>query len=177
MATLTCPIPSNINPLSPNGFKFTITKIPEVEFFCQEVNLPEISIGSFIQGTPFSDAHVPGEKLTYGELNVQFLVDEEMVNYTAIYNWIVALGFPQNYQQYTTYMTAQAIASASELSKNYSDALLQVLNNTNNPIKTIQFRDIFPTTLGSLTFLSTAQDVQYLVGNATFRFTYYEFMA
>lgn len=177
MATLTCPIPSNINPLSPNGYKFTITKIPEVEFFCQEVNLPEISLGSLEQATPFSDAYIPGDKLTYGELTVQFLVDEEMINYTAIYNWIVALGFPKNYEQYTKYVNASALASASELSKNYSDALLQILNNSNNPIKTIQFRDIFPTSLGSLSFLSTSQDVQYLVGNASFRFTYYEFMA
>ena len=57
-----------------------------------------------------------------------------------------------------------------------SDGVLQILNSSNNVISSIQFRDIFPVNLESLTFLSTSQDVQYLTGSATFRFSYYEFM-
>ena len=41
--------------------------------------------------------------------------------------------------------------------------------------KIIEFVDLFPTNIGSVSFMSTNQDVQYLVGDATFRFSYYTF--
>jgi hypothetical protein len=43
-------------------------------------------------------------------------------------------------------------------------------------VQTAQFHDLFPVTLDSLVFQSTNQDVQYLVGNATFRYGYYKFI-
>jgi hypothetical protein len=176
MANLTCPFPSNINPLSPNGFMFNISKLPNVNFFCQQINLPGLNLPSIIQGTPFSDAEIPGDKLSYETLDLQFLVDEEMLNYTSIQYWITALGFPQNYDQYINFISQDQKNVTSELLQNYSDGVLQILNNSNNPIKSIQFRDLFPTSLNALTFTSTSDDVQYLVGNVSFKFTYYEFM-
>lgn len=176
MANLTCPFPSNINPLSPNGFMFNISKLPDVNFFCQSINLPGLNLPSIAQGTPFSDAEIPGDKLTYDTLDLQFLVDEQMLNYTSIHNWITALGFPQSYDQYINFISADQKNKTNELMQNYSDGVLQILNNSNNPSKTIQFRDLFPVSLSALTFLSTSDDVQYLVGNVSFKFTYYEFM-
>lgn len=176
MATLTCPVPNNINPLTPNGFMFNVTKLPEVDFFCQQINLPGITLGAPEFGTPFSMAPIPGETLTYDTLNIQFLVDEGMQNYKSIYNWIIALGFPKDYNQYTNFTNQDTINRFSELATNYSDGVLQILGSSNNPIQAIQFRDMFPVGLESLTFASTNTDVQYLVGNATFKFGYYEFV-
>ena len=34
--TLTCPIPATINPLQNNGFLFSIEKLPDMQYFCQE---------------------------------------------------------------------------------------------------------------------------------------------
>ena len=175
MANLTCPFPSNINPLSPNGFMFNISKLPDVNFFCQSINLPGLNLPSISQGTPFSDAEIPGDKLTYDTLELQFLVDEQMLNYTSVHNWITALGFPQNYEQYINFVSQDQKNSTNELMRNYSDGVLQILNNSNNAIRTIQFRDLFPTSLSALSFLSTSDDVQYLVGNVSFKYTYYEF--
>lgn len=172
----TCPMPNNINPLSPNGFKFSITKLPEVDFFCQQVNLPGITLGAPEQATPFSMAPIPGDTLMYESLQLQFIVDEDMVNYTEIYNWIVALGFPQNYEQYISFKNQDQRNKLSELMSNYSDGLLQILNSSNNPVKTIQFRDMFPVAIESLVVASTNTDVTYLVGNASFKFSYYEFI-
>ena len=63
-----CPIPNNINPLSPTGFRLSITKIPEVTYFCQEANVPEIGLESIDVGTPFSVSALPGEMLRFGEI-------------------------------------------------------------------------------------------------------------
>jgi len=174
--TLTCPIPQSLNPLSPNGFKFDILKLPEVSFFCQQVNLPGLILGEPMLANPFASAPIPGEHITFDTLNVQFMVDEHMSNYKAIWNWIVALGFPTDYTLYTSFTGSTSPQTISELAKNYSDATLSILSGTNNTSQTVQFVDLFPVSLESMTFMSTSQDVQYLVGNATFRYSYYKFL-
>lgn len=174
--TLSCPVPNNINPLSPNGFMFSIQKLPELNYFCQQANLPGIILGVPEFGNPFNTTPIPGDHLTYDQLNVQFLVDENMTNYKSIYNWIVALGFPNSYDQYLTFINADDRGITSELAKNYSDATLSILGANNKVIQTVQFHDLFPMSIDSLVFQSTNQDVNYLVGNATFRYSYYKFL-
>jgi len=99
-----------------------------------------------------------------------------MENYISIYNWIVALGFPNNYEQYVNFLNEDQRGITSELAKNYSDATLTILGNNNTPIRTIEFVDMFPSSIDSLMFQSTNNDVQYLVGNAIFRYHYYKFV-
>lgn len=176
LQNLTCPMPTNINPLSPNGFQFSITKLPEVTYFCQEVNLPDITLGIAEQPTPFSDAKIPGDKLQYGDLLVQFIIDEDMGNYLAVHNWINGLGFPKNKTQYSNWLEQHDMLNTSELQKGYSDGILTILNSNNTPSKSIKFIDLFPTNLSALNFLSTSNDVQYLIGAASFSYTYYEFI-
>ena len=166
-------IPSNLNPLSPNGFQFSITKLPELTFHCQQVNLPGITLGEPTFSTPFSTQPVPGESLQYDPLTVQFLVDENMDNYKKLYNWIVALGFPESYDQYIA-QNASDTTAYGELAKNYSDATLQILDSNNQAIQTMQFYDLFPTTIDSMIFSSTNDDVNYVVANVTFRFGLYK---
>lgn len=173
--TISCPIPDNITPLSPNGFMFNISKLPEMQFFCQQINLPGITLGAPEFGNPFQTAPIPGESLTYDQLTVQFLVDSNMQNYKSIYNWIVALGFPESYNQYIAYSTTDTV-NYGELAKNYSDATLSILAGNNQVSQQIHFIDLFPTAIESLMFQSTNQDVQYLAGTATFRYGYYKFL-
>lgn len=172
----TSQIPSNINPLSPNGYMFSIQRIPALSYFCQEVMLPSITLPEVTQFTPFSKVPVAGDQLDFGQLTIQFLVDEKMENYKAIHNWIVGLGFPENYQQYTDTIGQADLNTMSEIAKSYSDATLSVLGNDNNPIQTVLFVDCMPQSLESMTFTSTSQDVQYLIGSVTFSYSYYKFV-
>lgn len=174
--TISCPIPTNITPLSPNGFMFNISKLPDISYFCQQVNLPGITLGAPEFGNPFNVQPIPGDTLTYDQLTVQFLVDSNMTNYKAIYNWIIALGFPQSYDQYISFVNSDERGALSELARNYSDATLQILSGTNSPSQIVQFFDMFPVAIDSVVFESTNQDVQYVVGNATFRYGYYKFL-
>jgi len=167
-------IPAGLNPLSPNGFNFSISKAPNITFFCQQAVIPGIMLGDPTFSTPFSTQPLPGETLQYDPLIVEFLIDEQMLNYNMIYNWIVALGFPESYQQYTTLLENDD-TQYDELAQNYSDATLQVLDSNNNPIRSVTFYDVFPTSLETLTFASTNEGVNYLIGSATFKFGYYKF--
>ena len=171
---MTISIPAGLNPLSPNGFNFSISKVPNVTFFCQQASLPGITLGDPTFSTPFSTQPLPGDTLSYDPLTVQFLIDEEMLNYNIIYNWIVALGFPESYSQYTTLLGNDTV-QYDELAKNYSDATLQILDSNNNPVRSVTFYDVFPTSLETLTFASTNDGVNYLIGSATFKFGLYKF--
>lgn len=173
--TTTCPVPDNITPLSPNGFMFSVTKLPDISFFCQQVNLPGITLGDPEYANPFTKQPIPGETLTYDTLEINFLIDNEMKNYKYLYNWIIALGFPNEYEQYRAFVQADN-NNYSELAKNYSDATLSILTGNNNIAQQIQFVDLFPITIGTVTFQSTNTDVNYIQCNATFRYGYYKFL-
>lgn len=175
MPNLTCPIPANINPLSSNGFNFSIKKLPEVSYFCQEVALPGISLPTVDVSSSLSNIPVAGEMVTFDELNIQFLVDESMSNYKAVYNWLIGLGFPSDNIEYSNFINAQD-TGYSRLSREYSDATLQILSSSNQVSQTVKFIDIIPTSLSGMTFQSTNTDVTYIAGNATFRFTRFEFV-
>jgi hypothetical protein len=165
--------PNNINALSPNGFTFSITKLPNVSFFCQRVLIPSIALPSIDRQTPFIATPIPGEIMTFSELSVQFLVDDRMENYKAIFNWMVALGYPDNYGQYSNYMRTQDATVYSELARNYSDATVGILDAQNNQTNSFKFYDIFPIALDPVQFESTAMDVNYVIGSATFKYTYF----
>lgn len=173
---LTCPQPTNLNPLQGNGFRFSITKLPEISFFIQRINLPGLGLPSVTMETPLSKAPLPGDKIDFDNLQLTFLVDEEMKNYCAVYNWLVALGFPKLHRQYTDYMSQDEINRFSELAKNYSDGTLEIMNNSSNICKIVQFRDLVPIRLDSLEFNSQNTDTEYLSCTCTFDFTYYEFV-
>ena len=175
MNTLTCPFPANINPLSPNGFQLSISKLPELSYFCQQADLPSISLPAPIQATPLSPNVMAGDILEFGEFNVQFMIDENMANYRAIFNWMVGLGFPESYDQYSNFRN-QNSSAVPEMKKNFSDGFLQILGNNNQVVQTVQFLDMFPTNLQSLVFQSTSQDVNYLIGNVSFRYDIYKFV-
>jgi hypothetical protein len=169
-------IPANMNPLAPSGFRLLITKLPKMQFYCQTVNLPSITLGVAMYGTHLSDIPVPGEKLEFGELSIQFLVDETMENYKAINNWMVGLGSPVRDTQYTNFLAQdQVVQGQSELTRMMSDASLFILTNNNTESKIVTFKSLFPVSLESLTFTGIETDVNYLIGNATFKYNYYEF--
>ena len=52
--------PTKLDFASPQQFKFQITKLPKVEYFCTSVNVPGISLGSLEQETPLTDIPLPG---------------------------------------------------------------------------------------------------------------------
>jgi hypothetical protein len=168
--------PSNINPLNPNGFSFSFARIPNVNYFVQSINIPDLTLGEVVQATPLSDAYIPGEKLVYGVCNLEFIVDEDMENYLALYRWMVALGKPRNYEQYLNFPTTDTEAykaNLKELAKNYSDGTLLILNNNNGISKIITFKDMFPTGLSSMTFDSKNTDVTYITNSVTLRYSYF----
>jgi hypothetical protein len=98
---------------------------------------------------------------------IQYKVDEDLNNYMEIYNWIKALGFPDNYRQYKT-LADQPKTSGEGL---VSDISLIMFSNARIPTYEVLFRDAFPVSTSSLIFDTTRSDVEFLEASATFRYT------
>ena len=182
--------PSIMDYASPVQFRFKCSKLPKVEFFCQSANIPGIGLGVASIDTPLKSIPFPGDEVTYQDLAISFLVDENLENYKEIHDWIIGLGFPQNHTQFSDLratssdrfpgtsssnaITGQATANPLPESGMYSDATLTILNSKNIAVTEIRFHNIFPTSLGSLSYDVQASDVNYLAAAVDFSYMYYE---
>ena len=83
----------NRNFLSPVGFEFTLAKYPKVSFMSNSAKIPQITLQTAQQNTYLKALDVPGDQLTYNDFSFRFLVDEDLVNYSTIHNWLTALVF------------------------------------------------------------------------------------
>ena len=164
----------NRNYLSPVGFTFDIARFRKVTFFSQTATIPEISLGSPEQPSYLKSIMHPGDTLQYGDLPVQFLVDEDMINYTLIHNWMTGLGFPESCQQFLNLTTADD-GDRNQLIQ-YSNATLSVLNSNYNVIANIKFWDLFPSSLSTVEFNASDTDINYVTANATFKYLYYQIL-
>lgn len=172
------------NYLRPNAFKFTISDLPNVAYTCQSANIPAVQLGFATQPTPFIDLPIIGDKLTYSEFSIRFLIAEDMVNYIELLEWVVALGFPENYNEYPAfvgerlnrfpfYKNSQGNTDALA----YSDGTLTILDSSNNPKTNIYFKSLFPTSVEALDYDITSSSVDYLVGVASFKYKMFEIEA
>ncbi|MBC8430102.1 MAG: hypothetical protein H8D92_01760 [Pelagibacteraceae bacterium] len=182
--------PAKMDYASPIQFRFKCTKLPNVEFFCQSANLPGISLGSAQQATPLYDIPIPGDKITYQDLSITFLVDENLNNYKEIHDWLLGLGFPNKHQQFADLQaTAQdrfpgstagasvpGVATPKPLAEGgiYSDATLTILNSKNIAKTEIRFQNLYPTSLGSLSYDVKLSDVDYLQASISFTYMNYD---
>ena len=182
--------PTKFDYASPIQFRFKMTKLPKVEFFVQTANIPGISLGSTTQDTPLKDIAGAGDKVNYQSLDISFLVDENLNNYKELHDWILGLGFPQSHDQFKTLQgtsadrfpgtTASTAATGTSIKQPldeggiYSDATLTVLNSKNIAKTEIRFQNVYPISLGSLSYDIKASDVDYLQVSASFNYMYYD---
>ena len=185
--------PTKTDYADPTKFKFSILKLPKVEYFCTAVNIPGVSVATRVQQSPLADIPLPGEKVDFSDLEMTFLVDENLENYKEIHGWLMGLGFPKDHAQSREALGAGSdrfpTSSGSNLSSDpgktkygataigalFSDATLTILSSKNNPVQEVRFSDMFPISLTGLQYNQQATDVDYLTASVVFSYKIYEF--
>lgn len=164
--------PTNTNPLLVNKFQISFTRLPNLTYFCQTVNLPGISLGEIQRATPFVELYHPDDKLIYESLNFSFIIDEDLNSWLEIHDWMRAMTFPKNFSEY------QNLPKISKFSKKgfpqYSDATLQVLTSKFNLNYNIHYYNCFPTSLSGINFSSMDSPENTLTADVTFRYDYFD---
>ena len=170
----TTPI-DNRNFLSPTGFKFILKRSPKVAFFCNQANIPDLTLGVANQPSYLKDIDTPGDKISFGDLTLRFLVDENLENYMEIQNWIRGLGYPESVQEFRDLEEEGLIQGnyVRDRQNIYSDGTLQILSNNLVAKFQVFFKDLFPYSLSTITFDATDTDIQYFTADVSFKYTIY----
>ena len=159
--------PNEINQLNVVSFQTNFHRLPNTNFFCQRIDIPAINLGVAVTPTPFSDAAVEGDKITFEQFSMNFIVNEDLSNYFEIYNWLIALGFPDTYEQF---ILKHSSLEATKKEKTTSDMNIIINTNKSNPSYVINFKDVFPVSLGSLSLDAAATSMEPIIVDATFEF-------
>ena len=191
MVTASSPLarqPDQLDYASPTQFRFGIKQLPKVEFFTIDAILPGISATPIDYNSPLKTIPIMGETLNYNELTIKFIVDEYLENYQSLHNWMTGYAFSSSRKEFRTYRDETALAPAAGATPSvdivgsatpdkalYSDAFLMILSNKNNPILNVNFQNVFPTSLGDLSYTQGATDVEYMTVDATFQYQIYKF--
>jgi len=156
--------PQNRNFLSPVGFKLDLEIFHGVDFFCQSASIPEIAIPFAEVQTPYRNVPIAGSGgINFGDLQVRFLIDEELKNYNEIHKWIRKYGLSDT----------QLVPGESDL---YSNARLMILTSHSNTNHIVEFVNIFPVSLSGVPFDATVGDVEYFSADVTFKYEKYELL-
>ena len=165
----------NRNFLSPTGFKFGLKRSPGVAFFCNQANIPSLDLGVAEQPSYLKDIPIPGDKMQFGDLNLRFLVDEDLVNFMEIQNWIRGLGFPESLAEFNELKDQAILGPMGKSTEDvYSDGTLQILSSNLVPKFQVVFSDLFPYSLSTVTFDATDTDIEYFTADVAFKYTIYE---
>jgi len=156
--------PATNNQLTNNKFRFVLTRCPTVSYFCQRGNVPSLGFGTAIQSNSTGiTIKRPGTSYVYEDLQVGFVVDENMKNWLELHNWIKDLGI--SYQG-----SAEVLAEG----KKVSSAFMFIMNSAYKPILVIKYKNVYPTFLSGIEFDSSLPDTDPVIATATFAYTHYE---
>jgi len=152
--------PKNRNFLSPVGFKMNLDLFPGVDFFCQRANIPDITVPYTDVPTRFrSFPIVAAGGIQTGDLNLTFIIDEELKNFMSIQNWIKKNGL---YEEH------------SDGEAEYSNGTLEITTSNYNVSSYVIFENLFPVSLTEVRFDVGDTDVEYFTADVTFKYTSFE---
>ena len=162
---------SNINLFQPTGFRVIIDRknYANLEFFVQSVTHPGATNAAL--ETPYkriSGVPMPGGTMTYGELTLEVLLDEDMNSYVEMYNWMLRL---VNTEQVAV---RDNFAGKTSSTPTYADIHITALTSHNNANKTFKYIDCVPVAVGDIRFEAQNQSVEYVTFPASFRFSYFD---
>ncbi len=164
-------VPTNVNPLYSDKFKFIINEARNVEFFCFRANIPGLALTAIGLDTPVNPHYVGGKKLFYEDLQLSFRVNEDLANYKEIFNWMVGITGPQSTDQFKNFNDKRQ--NVSNKYNVWSDGTLFSLTNSSNPNIIINFKNLMPISLSGLEMDTTNYET--VIASVGFKFDWYEF--
>lgn len=163
--------PTNLNFLSQVGFKFEIARSPNFNYFIQKVNFPGVALPSLYQPNPFVKSPVPGDHLDYENITVTFKLDEDMRGYFDIYDWLTALGKPEDFSESAKIYQKPSYTSSPV----FSQGSLIILNGNMIPNIQVNFYDMLPVRLGGFELRTDANNIEYITSSLELSYRMYRY--
>ena len=143
---------TNLNLLNPGNFRVTIDsrEFANIEYFCTTAALPALTMNPIQNDFRNEFAYQPGEVIEYGNFEMEFMVDEDMKNYSEIFNWL--------------------LANKDDTTRKFRDILLSIRTNKSTINKEVRLFDCFPIGLGQLQFTTQDTNVAFITCSVTFQY-------
>ena len=174
-------LPDNLSYLAPTQFELLVKKLPNTKYFATGVNVPSVSVAETISTTRLgASVKLPGDKITFGELTISFIVDENMENWTELYTWMSQITSSTDPEKFRTLVGANRRANqpydgSGDYDALYSDMTIVITTAANNPNRYVRIQGAFPSSLGEITMDTTvAGGITYVTCTASFQFTTFE---
>jgi len=157
-----------LNNTSRNNYRFDIPDSRLTETFqwqIQNISFPSVQMetAKVIRSPKLSNTTIPATGTSFGDLQVTFLLDEEMKSYSELFSWFLTM---QNPHSGTTADEANVPRTA----------LLHILDNIKDKIVcTFRFHKIFPKQLGEIEWTyGESGDVTAMTCTVGFGIEYFE---
>jgi hypothetical protein len=137
-----------------------------VNFFVQRVKLPEVELPTHHIPNMFIPIPNPATRMRFGSFDIDFKVDEEMLNYLTLYHWLRDIGSPMDFVEYNRIYPGSIIQDTGI----HSEIELTILTGLANPNFSVVYHSAFPTSLSAMQFQSTEDDVNYVTCTAGFAY-------
>ena len=164
--------PLNPNNLHPNKFIISFSAIPNLEYWAQSVNVPGVGIGEALRQTPFIDLAVPGDKMIMNPFSMTFIVDEDLLGWLEVYNWMRGLAFPRDFTEYQN--LSKRLSGWASKTPQVSDAVLLILNSKQIPKMRVKFKNCYPTNVSDLLLSAASSPEDVVTADAIFHYDLYE---
>ena len=145
----------DISSASVSNFYCVFENLPNIVYFLQKFNLPGVTAKNINIERPQGADKLPvfAHSLTYEDLTLTFLMDENFTSYFSLYNWM----FENQYRYYNEDC--------------FTRMMLVILNNAKVPIIKMMFHSVLPTMIDTVPFES--QSAEPIIWTASF--TYYSY--
>jgi hypothetical protein len=110
--------------------------------------------------TPFVPIKAPS-KMEFDDLTITFIVDEALLNWLEIYNWMRSVTNVENYEEFRSPNTHLTTAN------------MVVLNSGKQPKINVTFEGLYPKNLSAIDFSSTIMDPEPIQSTVTFGYRSY----
>jgi len=154
----------NRNYLQPSAFKVLIDRkrFANANFFAQSFQHPDVSTtATEVPYRQYSSSPEIPDTYQYGELTINFILDEDMEVYTELHTWLKD-NVDKEFQE------------ADSVNPSYADIVITVLSSKNNVNKKIKYRNAFPTNIGGISFEANLDGLQVMAFPVSFRYTYFD---
>ena len=131
-------------PLLQHNYTFVLSKLEDTTLNLQSISLPTVSLSQKFMPTRSLDITLPGDKLAFDSLPMEFIVDENMNNYTEIMDWMWEGSNPKTGNKY------------KKVSEYATDGVLTIYGARGNIVKRFRFQDCYPISLGGVSFINTS---------------------
>jgi len=166
--------PQNTSLLQKTKYIFTMPRVNNTQYFCQETNIPGITLPALSRPTPVVDLYSPGNKLEYDQFSMTFLVDSDLKAWRDIHDWMRRLTTTVNNEEYKMLWRRQSVVDGNKQQAQYADGILTIMSNLNNPKFRVKYVNLFPISLSDIQFTSTESAEEVITATATFRYDYYD---